>query len=219
YHAPGQTKYHAFIVGEIDGKRVGFGGDNILFLNGTDLRSQKAMQSTVLRNSFQLKMHRHCAELMRNVQIDLMCPGHGELFAIDHARIEGYTQYIARKEDVFRDVVDAPADHFIDLFWVRMLPYLSETRAGETRAFTLKIRNNFDHRVTYEARLLGDHGWTAATEFTCLCLDPSEIGELTVEARAPTQPARARKLLTVEMLIDGISQGPVCEALVSTISD
>ncbi|MEI9426010.1 MBL fold metallo-hydrolase, partial [Mesorhizobium sp. Cs1299R1N1] len=42
YHAPGQTKYHAFIVGEIDGKRVGFGGDNILFLNGTDLRSQKA---------------------------------------------------------------------------------------------------------------------------------------------------------------------------------
>ncbi|ANW03054.1 hypothetical protein [Bradyrhizobium icense] len=79
-----------------------------------------------MRNSFQLEMHRRCANVIQAAKPDLVCPGHGELIAVDQSRIAEYTDYIERKEAAFRDIVGEPANYFIDLFWARMLPYLSE---------------------------------------------------------------------------------------------
>ena len=46
-------------------------------------------------------------------------------------------------------------------------------------------------------------------------LDAGESGELTLSITAPTHPVDGRTLLTAEILIDGQSQGPVAEALIS----
>ncbi|MER8950408.1 MBL fold metallo-hydrolase [Mesorhizobium sp. M0809] len=219
HYAPGQTEYHAMILGNIDGKRVVFGGDNLFLLNpgAGGIERKIAIQTTVMRNSFQLDMHRRCANLLRATKPDLLCPGHGELITMDQSRIAEYTDYIERKEAAFRDIVDEPANHFIDLFWARMLPYISEARPSSKVNFTFKIRNNLERTACYSARLLPVFGWASDGGAESITLQPGERGELILGATAPAQVDPRRRLVTAEILIDGVSQGPVCEALVSTL--
>ncbi|WFU51660.1 MBL fold metallo-hydrolase [Sinorhizobium terangae] len=219
HYAPGQTEYHAIILGNIDGKRIVFGGDNLFLFNpgAGGIEREIAIQTTVMRNSFQLDMHRRCANVMRAVKPDLVCPGHGKLIAMDQSRISEYTDYIERKEAALRDIVDEPANHFIDIFWARMLPYLSQARPNAKLTYTVKIRNNLERTAVYGARLRPALGWASDGEVESITLQPGQQGEILLGATAPSQVDPRRRLITAEILIDGVSQGPVCEALVSTI--
>ncbi|MER8989390.1 MBL fold metallo-hydrolase [Mesorhizobium sp. M0843] len=221
HYAPGQTEHHAMILGHIDGNRVVFGGDNLFLFNpgAGGIDREIAVQSTVLRNSFQLEMHRRCAKVMQALMPDLVCPGHGELIAMDQSRITEYTDYIERKEAAFRDIVDEPADHFIDLFWVRILPYLSQARLNSKYTFSVRVRNNLERTAAFAARFLLPPGWGSQEERPCITLKPGQHGEIMVEATSPSLVNPRRRLITAEILIDGVSQGPVCEALVSMIAD
>lgn len=134
-------------------------------------------------------------------------------------RLAEYTSYIERKEVAFRDIVDDPADHFIDLFWARMLPYLSEICPSSEVRYTVKVRNNLERTAVYSARLLPPIGWASHGEAESITLNPRELGEIVLWAIAPSQFDPQRRLMTAEILIDGVSQGPVCEALVSTSRD
>lgn len=217
YHAPGQTEYHAIIIGNIDGKRILFGGDNLFLFNpeAGEIEHEILVQSTVMRNSFQLEMHRRCAEVILKAAPDLVCPGHGELITVDQARMAEYTSYIDRKEAAFREIVDEPANHFIDLFWARMLPYLSEVIPSSEVTYTLMIRNNLKRTALYSARLLPAFGWVSQEKMGYITLQPGDQGEIKLVATAPSQADPRRRLITAEILIDGVSQGPICEALVS----
>ena len=67
-------------AGVIDGRKVAFTRDNY-FLQEVTVGARTEthpMQTTVLRNSFQLDMHRRCVEVMRAIDPQLICPGHGE---------------------------------------------------------------------------------------------------------------------------------------------
>lgn len=220
HFAPGQTEFHAVVLGIIDGKRVVFGGDNLFLFNpgagGIDRKI--AVQSTVMRNSFQLEMHQRCADVMLAIKPDLVCPGHGELIAMDETRVAEYVDYIDRKEAAFREVVEEPANHFIDLFWARLLPYLSCTAPNETRDFTVRLRNNLDRKAIFGARLLPPTGWISENEIKSIALEPGQHGEVRLKASAPVHSDAKRRLITAEILIDGVSQGPLCEALVSTVA-
>ncbi|WP_368508655.1 MBL fold metallo-hydrolase [Bradyrhizobium lupini] len=217
HYAPGQTEFHSIILGEIDGKRVVFGGDNLFLFNPRSggIDREILVQSTVMRNSFQLEMHHRCAEVMRATMPDLVCPGHGGLIAMSESRVEEYTNYIEHKERAFRDIVAEPANHFIDLFWARMLPYLSDVHPGRQVAYTIKIRNNLERTATYGARLLPPLGWTSHGETVSAVLQPGKQVEIVLWTTAPSETEPRRRLITAEILIDGVSQGPICEALVS----
>ncbi|WP_441258697.1 MBL fold metallo-hydrolase [Bradyrhizobium sp. 521_C7_N1_3] len=221
HYAPGQTEYHAIVCGNIDGKRIVFGGDNLFLFNPAagGIDREIAIQASVMRNSFQLEMHRRCATVIRATKPDLVCPGHGELIAMDQLRIAEYTDYIERKEAAFREIVGEPANHFVDLFWVRMLPYLSEARPNSEVTYTVRIRNNLERTAVYSARLLPPFGWASRGEAESIRLQPWEQGDIILQASAPSQVDPRRRLITAEILIDGVSHGPVCEALVSTSLD
>lgn len=135
---------------------------------------------------------------------------------MDASRIAEYTNYIERKEAAFRDIVDEPANHFIDLFRARMLPYLSETRPNGEVTFAVKVRNNLERTAVYSARLLPAFDWVSQGKAGDITLQPGQQGEISLRAVAPSQVDRRRRLMTAEILIDGVSQGPICEALVST---
>ena len=219
YLAPGQTEYHSVFAGHIDGKKVAFTGDNLFFHDvlEADRVAQRPYQTTVLRNSFQLGMHRRCAEVMHTVQPDLICPGHRQVYSFDRQCLAEYVDFIARKERVFRNLVDEPADHFVDLFWVRLLPYLSTVEAGGSTDFTVLLRNNLERAASFAARLLPPPGWTASESLESVELQPGEHGELRLPAAAPNDPDFRRRLITAEVCIDGISQGPIGEALVTVV--
>ena len=217
YFTPGQTEFHSVFAANIDGRRVAFTGDNY-FIDVVDVAGQKQMQpyqTTVLRNSFQLSMHRRCAEVMRKIQPEFICPGHKDVWPCDKRALDTYCDFIERKEHVFRELVCEPADHFIDLFWGRLLPYMSHVEPGQHCQYRLLLRNNLERPATYGARLHAPPGWTVDDEFHSLSLEAEGRGELLFSAQAPETADNIRRLVTAEITIDGKSCGPICEALVT----
>ncbi len=217
FHAPGQTEFHSVIATDVDGRRVAFTGDNWqadeVIQEGRSKIS--AFQTTVLRNSFQLEMHQRCAEVMRRVNPELICPGHNEVLECSKGDLDDYCDFIEQKDRAFRRLVGEPADHYVDLFWARLLPYLSEVDPGESVDFRLLLRNNQERPATYSARLLPAYGWEAAHDWVDLRLGDGERGELALRATAPKAGEGIRRLLTAEIAIDGRTQGPISEALVT----
>ena len=220
HHSPGQTEFASTVVAEIDGRKVAFTGDNY-FLHDVvraGTTDRLSFQTTVLRNSFQLAMHRRCAELMRQLSPELICPGHGDPLPCTKHDVDDYCDFIARKERVFRMLVGTPADHFIDLFWARLLPYVTRAAPRETVAYTLKLRNNLERTATFGARLLLPKGWRVGEEPGPITLDAGCGGELIFEVTAPEVIDPRRRLVTADVTIDGGSQGPICEALASVVA-
>ena len=113
-----------------------------------------------------------------------------------------------------RALVDDPADHYVDLWWARLLPYDGYTAPGETIDYRLLLRNNLGRDAVFQARLSPPEGWRTAGEFAEIRLADEARGELLLTATAPDEP-RVRQLLTVEIRIDGETQGLVTEALVT----
>lgn len=219
HFAPGQTEFHSVYAAEIDGRKVAFTGDNY-FVDDVAAGAKVErlpFQTTVLRNSFQLDMHRRCAEVMRKLAPELICPGHRDVLPCSKRDLDIYCDFISRKERVFRELVDEPADHFIDLFWSRLLPYVAVARPGEVVQYRLLVRNNLERAATFAARLLPPLGWEVSSEHRSLKLEPGARGEIALQARAPRQADGVRRLMTAELQIDGRSQGPLCEALVTVL--
>ena len=220
YHAPGQTEFHSVFAGLIDNQKVAFTGDNYFFdevmtSGKTEIRP---FETTVLRNSFQIEMHQQCVEVMRQIEPEMICPGHKAVYSCSKQDLDCYCDFIARKERVFRELVNEPANHFIDLFWARLLPYVAEVKPEQKLDYRLLLRNNFDKSITIEARLQPPNGWNASTEFSSLQLEPGAGGELNLSALAPAVADNTRRLFTAEIKIDGESQGSVSEALVTVRS-
>ncbi len=216
FHAPGQTEFASMITGMIDGRKVAFTGDNYFLHEVTRSGTTERLpyQTTVMRNSFQLWMHRRCAELMRREAPELICPGHDQVLPCHKEDIDAYTDYIARKEAVFRELVDEPADQFIDLFWVRLLPFVTHARGGDLVSYRVLVRNNLERGASFAARLITPPGWSAPDQCGAVELEPDGRGEITLSMTVPRDVACRRYLATAEISVDGASQGPVPEALV-----
>jgi glyoxylase-like metal-dependent hydrolase (beta-lactamase superfamily II) len=217
YFAPGQTEFHSVYAGLIDGRKVAFTGDNIFLndvLSGGKLETT-FYQTTVLRNSFQLAMHRRCAEVMRKIAPELVCPGHRDVLPCFKKDLDVYCDFIARKERAFKELVAEPADHYIDLFWARLLPYVAVVKPGQRLAYRLLLRNNLERKATYGVRLLAPSGWTVREGMSELTLEAGAKGELTLEAQAPAKGDNQRRLMMAELTIDAQNQGPIAEGLVT----
>ena len=135
HHAPGQTEFHSVLATHVDGQKVAFTGDNVFLELAPGITGEmttQLFQTTVLRNSLQLWMHRRCADVMDLVEPDLVCPGHRELIPWDSRRALEYRDFIDRKERVVRDLLDDPADEGVDLWWARLIPYLRFVRSGRS---------------------------------------------------------------------------------------
>ena len=217
YFAPGQTEYHSVYAATIDGRKVAFSGDNY-FKDEVPIgvtNEPRPYQTTVLRNSFQLAMHRRCAEVMRKIRPDLVCPGHRHVYLCNKEELDTYCDFIARKERVFRELVGEPADHYIDLFWARLMPNIAVVEPSGEIAYRLLVRNNLERAAEYSARLLPPPGWHTAAEVSGLHLPAGGRGEIALSANAPSHADGVRRLMTAEVLIDGASQGPLVEGLVT----
>jgi glyoxylase-like metal-dependent hydrolase (beta-lactamase superfamily II) len=220
YFAPGQTEYHSVFAATIDGRKVAFTGDNY-FVEEVLLGGKLDVlpyQSTVFRNSFQLAMHRRCAEVMRKIAPEVICPGHRDVLPCSKKDLDYYCDFIARKERIFRELVAEPADHFIDLFWARLLPYVAVVAPGQQLDYRLLLRNNFEKEASFTAKLQAPAGWQTSAKGQSLRLGPGERGEISLTAQAPSEGDGVRRAMTAVIDIDGRSQGPISEALVSVRS-
>ena len=213
---PGQTEFHAAIFCEVDGKRVLFAGDSTYELKRyMPEKETEWMVNSVLRNSLTFGMHRKCAEEFERLRPDLVCPGHGPLRDVQPEAYASHTEYVTRKEEIWRSLLPEPAELGIDLFWVRLVPYQMRMAPGQTEELTVELRNPFEREVRLDVVL-----HCAGIEFT-----PPEaktvlgVGAKTALRFRATRSAEAvlgtgcRHLMTAEIRVDGKSFGPVAEAL------
>jgi uncharacterized membrane protein len=109
-----------------------------------------------------------------------------------------------------------PAEQYSDLFWARLLPYQSVVKSGKEQEFTLLVRNNFSKAKEFRAELLAPEGWKIVKGSGRIRLSSGSSGEIIMTIKAPTNSANGifRQLVTAEIHIDSIPQGPVAEALV-----
>lgn len=221
YHAPGQTEFHSALAADIDGRTVAFTGDN--YFHGEehvhyDRRETRPYQTTVFRNSFRFEMHRKCKEVMRAIQPETVCPGHGEVLDSDPSAVETYCDFVDRKERVFRELAAGPAEQSVDVFWARLLPFQAAARPGEEVEYTLRVRNDFGAETDYRARLLEPDGRTAADE-TAATLPADGETDLDLTLRVPADAGPGREVVTAEVAVDGASRGPVAEAVLHVGED
>jgi hypothetical protein len=159
-------------------------------------------------------MHRRCVEVMREICPDIICPGHGPILDAGPAEIEHYANYVTQKERAFRNVVAEPAEQYVDLFWVRLRPYVARLEQGKPAEYTLMVRNNLGRPATFEARLLSPSpGWEQPDDLVGIALEAEEHGEIALVLTEPPSPLDQRVLVTAEILVDGVSHGPIAEAL------
>lgn len=222
YHVPGQTEFHSVIAATIDGSKVAFTGDNIFehpVATWGNHAETNPVQTQVFRNSFQLSMHKRCKEVMNKILPERICPGHDEPFYFDKLKTEEYSDYIDQKETLFRELSPEPTEQYSDLFWARLLPYQSVVKPGKEQEFILLIRNNFKETKKFKALLLPPEEWEIINGLGEISLSPGSHGEIIMTVKAPTSPTNGtfRQLVTAEIYIDGISQGPIVEALVQII--
>lgn len=153
---------------------------------------------------------------MNKILPERIYPGHGEPFYFDKLKTNGYSDYIDQKETLFRELSPEPTEQYSDLFWVRLLPYQSVVQPGENQEFTLLVRNNFSKAKEFKAQLLVPEGWQIAEGSGRISLSSGASGEIIMTVKAPTNPINGtfRQLVTAEIHIDSIPQGPVAEALV-----
>ena len=217
HHAPGHAEFHSVISAEVDGRTVAFTGDNYfvqdLLVDGERVR--RLGHNIVLQNGFRPAMYGKSVDVLRSVAPDLICPGHDVLIPVGPADLDHLSEFVRRAGRAFSEVVAAPADQSIDVWWARLNPYLSSVGPGTSTAYTLTLRNDLERRATYEASLLAPSGWSAPDGAQTVELEAGESAALLFTLTAPEQGTAGRRLVTAEVRIDGRSHGPIAEAVVA----
>lgn len=87
---------------------------------------------------------------------------------------------------------------------------------GKEHEFTVLLRNNFATTREFGARLVLPEHWKPTSGGGSITLPSGKSGKIRLSASVPSQMCgkTQRQLITVEVLVDGVSHGPVAEALV-----
>lgn len=142
---PGQTKYHACLHGQIDGKHVAFTGDNI-FASSKDPK-QGGNECVLARNGGTLEEgYIYAANYLHNLGPDLLIGGH--CWAIDEpAELIGrFQKRMHDLREAYREL-SAEEDYQVmfDPYWVQAYPYRTQLKPGESAEVVIKVRNHLSH--------------------------------------------------------------------------
>lgn len=157
---PGQTKYHACLHGQIDGRRVAFTGDNI-FASTTDPK-QGGNECVLARNGGTLEEgYLYAASYLHDLGPDLLIGGH--CWVLDHpaALIERFRQRMLELRECYQSL-SAEDDYrlMFDPYWVQAYPYRVTVKPGESGEVTLKVRNYHERKQSHRIQVHAPPGFT-----------------------------------------------------------
>jgi len=138
---PGQTKYHACLHGEIDGRRVAFTGDNIF--GSPTSPTQGGNEAVVARNGGTLEEgYLYAANYLHGIAPDLLVGGHCWVMDQPRELIERYRSRMLALRSAFQ-ALSAEDDYRImfDPYWISAAPYRLEVPPGGSNQVQILIRN------------------------------------------------------------------------------
>ncbi len=172
---PGQTEFALCLHGQIDGRKVAFTGDNIF--GNPDDPTHTGHEAVVAHNSAILEEgYIYGAEYLHRLKPDLLVGGHS--FVMDHpaAFIERYRKWSYEMRDAFQSLSsDSDYRYWFDPFWVRVEPYRTKLRPGQSAELAVHVRNFRKTRQTHRIEIHTPPG---------IVVEPSVLeGELDGESR------------------------------------
>lgn len=211
---PGQTKYHACLHGEIDGRRVAFTGDNIFA--STTHASQGGNEAVVARNGGTLEEgYLYAANYLHSIAPDLIVGGHCWVMEQPRELIERYRARMLALRSAFQSL-SAEDDYRImfDPYWVCANPYRIAIPAGCVGRTQVVVRNY---------RSLPQQHRIVLTESTGLRFDPPvlegqiDAGSMVaheVTIKAAPQAAEGLRMIGMDIVCNGRRLGQLFDFLV-----
>ncbi|HYG76120.1 MAG TPA: MBL fold metallo-hydrolase, partial [Planctomycetota bacterium] len=211
---PGQTKYHACLHGEIDGKTVAFTGDNI-FASTVDPR-QGGNEAVVARNGAILEEgYLYAASYLHGIAPDLIIGGHCWALGEPRGLIERYQQRASDLRDAFQAL--SPEDDYrymFDPYWVQAHPYRVIVQPGGEATVALRVRNFREREQTHRVDLVLPPGISATPAFVEGKQNGPGISETPIKLKATADAKRGLQLVALEITRDGQRHGQLFDFIV-----
>jgi len=216
FHMPGHTWYALGMVGEVDGTRIAFTGDNLLAGSLTPLRAA----APIYRNRMRLDSIRLGVERLIEHEPELLLTGHSGAIPVTRPMLDDFIGWARRLELAFTRLVAVPAliDEALDpdLAWIR--PYRQAVAAGGSIDLVVGVTNHAATPAEASVHLALPAGWTAEPDMARTGVGAGETGELRFRVAVGVDAPIARQILTADLVLRGRHYGQRAEAIVDVIA-
>ncbi|MEE2727597.1 MAG: MBL fold metallo-hydrolase [Candidatus Latescibacterota bacterium] len=209
---PGQTWYDHHITFFVDGSVFTAIGDAI---SGLCFREERDyIHSFIPKNRTPLSTYSSIPRKVAQRQPDWILTGHGGGEAYDGDKMDRWTAWMDRWQELFTDIVEAPHPNMaLDPHWIEFRPYKVRVEPAAEVEFQLCITNHDDseRRCALHLRSVEDVEIEAAER--ALVLAGSQVHEITVRVRMPQTFSTHSLPIVADVTWDGQRLGQVAEAI------
>jgi glyoxylase-like metal-dependent hydrolase (beta-lactamase superfamily II) len=211
---PGQSKYHACLHGEIDGRRVAFTGDNV-FANPRD-PEQGGNEAVVARNACVLEeSYLQAAAFLHGIGPDILVGGHCWLMAEPKALIERLRVRMEALREAFRGLsVSDDYRYWFDPYWVKAWPYRVAVQPGQSTGAVIQVRNFRDRPQRHAIRFRCPAGVSVEPPQLSGTVAGGTTDSFPVQVRAAGGTAAGLRMIAFDLVIDDERRGELFDFIV-----
>lgn len=210
YPLPGHVLNAVAIALEVDGKRVLIAGDQY--------QDNEGMQANyVYQNRFSKRDYVESAALYRKLQPDVIVTGHWDPLWVKPDYLDRLEELGDAIDRLHRELLPLEdVDFGAEGVGLRISPYQTEMRIGESAALCVEVMNPFPREAFAEVQLVMPSGWRAEPERMSLQLHANATQRVEfriIPSSGSTVWRRAR--VAADLTVDGRRFGQQAEALIS----
>jgi len=215
---PGQTEFALCLHGTIDGRKVAFTGDN-LFASPTD-PAQSGHEAVVAHNSGILEEgYLYAASYLHGLQPDLILGGHSWVMDKPAALIERYRAGAEALRAAFRALSsDEDYRYWFDPYWVRVEPYRTTLRRGESAEVSLHVRNFRERAQAHRIEPRAGAGVVVEPAVVEGKVGAGGRGAYPLRLTAAADAPLGVRLVPMEMTVDGRRYGQLFDFVVDVVA-
>ena len=157
-HSPGHTEYQMALFVTIDGARVAFTGD--AFFPHADPTQGVLRHNLIFRNHVESDSHLKSIRNLIDHEPNIIAPGHGRPFLVNHADLLATEQRFKRQEQLFHEVIADPDVNFgLDPSWCSIYPYQMLIKPGDAVRAEIRVKNYRKAPMKMEIALVAPGEW------------------------------------------------------------
>lgn len=209
---PGQTWYDHHITFSVDGRVFTAIGDAI---SGLCFREERDyIHSFIPKNRTPLSTYSSIPRKVAQRQPDWILTGHGGGEAYDGDKMDRWTAWMDRWQELFTDIVEAPHPNMaLDPHWIEFRPYKVRVEPGAEVEFQLCITNHDDSERRCALHLRSVEGVEIEAAERALVLAGGQVHEITVRVRMPQTFSTHSLPIVADVTWNGQRLGEVAEAI------
>ena len=214
-HSPGHTEYQMALFVTIDGARIAFTGD-ALFPH-TDPTQGVLRHNLIFRNHVESDSHLKSIRNLIDHEPNIIAPGHGRPFLVNHADLLATEQKLKQQEQLFRQVIADPDVNFgLDPSWCSLYPYQMLIKPGDAVRAEVRVQNYRKAPMKMEIALVAPGDWRIEPDVLRFEAPAGEKArrDFRIEVPRDWQPGSPRFAVAADVICDGNYLGQITEAVV-----